>query len=71
MSMLDEKINAMRNDKRKLQEKKTEIQQGGKIKGSQLTFKEAMNQKINENKKTKSEQGKLLSGVREINGQLE
>jgi hypothetical protein len=28
--------------------------------GSQLTYKEAMNSKINENKKTRSEQSKIL-----------
>lgn len=39
--------------------------------GSQLTWKEAMNTKINDNKKTKLEKGKLLESVRNINGQLE
>lgn len=71
MNMFDEKINTLREQKRQLQNKKTEIQQGGKMTGSQLTFKEAMNQKISENKKTKSEQGKILEIVRNINAQLE
>ena len=69
--MFDEKINTLREQKRQLQNKKTEIQHGGKMTGSQLTFKEAMNQKISENKKTKSEQGKILEIVRNINAQLE
>ena len=39
--------------------------------GSQLTYKEAMNGKITENKKTRSDQAKLLAQIREINAQLE
>ena len=71
MAKIDAKINEIREKKKHLVNKKAEIQQGGKMTGSQLTYKEAMNAKINENKKTKSEQSKLLEAVRNINGQLE
>ena len=71
MNQIDLKINEIREKKKQLQHQRTEIQQGGKITGSQLTYKEAMNTKISENRKTKSEQGKLLEQIRSINAQLE
>lgn len=55
MAKFDAKINEVREKRRQLTLKKNEIQQGGKMTGSQLTYKEAMNSKISENKKTKSE----------------
>lgn len=71
MRQIDDKINEVREKKKELQQQRTEIHQGGKMTGSQLTYKEAMNAKISENKKTKSEQGKLLETIRNINNQLE
>lgn len=71
MQQIDDKINEIREKKKQLQHQRTEIQQGGKMSGSQLTYKEAMNAKITENKKTKSEQSKLLESIRNINTQLE
>lgn len=67
MAKLDARIDEIRDKKKHLLNKKSEIQQGGKMTGSQLTYKEAMNAKINENKKTKSENGKLLEQIRNIN----
>jgi hypothetical protein len=55
MAKFDREINEVRDRKRALTLKKQEIQQGGKMSGSQLTYKEAMNNKISENKKTRSE----------------
>ena len=61
MKKLDDEINKIREKRKALQQKRSDIQAGGKMTGSQLTYRDALTAKIKENQAFKQNLSKFSS----------
>ena len=71
MSLKDQKIKELRNDKTNLIAKRREIMDGGKMQGSSMTYREMLVKKIADLKTVNERKRKIQGDIKDINQDLD